>query len=253
MNKKGMVISLCDLTGNMVQPWIEAGYDAVLVDPQHAETQKTLVSDMPSGYGGRLIKIAGTLAEAMQILLQKLIPENKIVAVFAFPPCTQFSGSGARWWKAKDLETPWLLEEALEVVMQCETICEAAGAPYFIENPVGRLKRLWGRDWNYTFDPHDYTLFEPNDHYTKKTCLWTGHGFVMPPKARDISIEDAPDDRIHKASPGPERANIRSATPMGFARAVYAANADPSAVVPFMQNARRRSSIKRRRTTRKLV
>jgi hypothetical protein len=34
-----------------------------------------------------------------------------------------------------------------------------------------------------------------------------------------------PDDRIHKAAPGPERANIRSATPMGFARAVFEANA----------------------------
>lgn len=33
-----------------------------------------------------------------------------------------------------------------------------------------------------------------------------------------------PDNRIHFASPGPERANIRSVTPMGFARAVFAAN-----------------------------
>lgn len=29
------VISLCDLTGHMVQPWVDAGYHAVLVDPQH--------------------------------------------------------------------------------------------------------------------------------------------------------------------------------------------------------------------------
>jgi hypothetical protein len=33
-----------------------------------------------------------------------------------------------------------------------------------------------------------------------------------------------PDDRIHKAPPGPERANFRSATPKGFARAVFEAN-----------------------------
>lgn len=33
-----------------------------------------------------------------------------------------------------------------------------------------------------------------------------------------------PDDRIHKCPPGPDRHNIRSATPMGFARAVYHAN-----------------------------
>ena len=29
------ILSLCDLTGNFVRPWVEAGYDAVLVDPQH--------------------------------------------------------------------------------------------------------------------------------------------------------------------------------------------------------------------------
>lgn len=36
-----------------------------------------------------------------------------------------------------------------------------------------------------------------------------------------------PDDRIHKCPPGPERGNIRSATPMGFAEAVFRANGAP--------------------------
>lgn len=35
----------------------------------------------------------------------------------------------------------------------------------------------------------------------------------------------SPDDRIHKCAPGPDRQNFRSATPMGFARAVFQANA----------------------------
>lgn len=33
------VISLCDLTGNAVAPWVEAGYKALLVDPQHGITR----------------------------------------------------------------------------------------------------------------------------------------------------------------------------------------------------------------------
>lgn len=37
-----------------------------------------------------------------------------------------------------------------------------------------------------------------------------------------------PDDRIHKCAPGPDRANIRSATPMGFARACFEANGNPA-------------------------
>ena len=45
----------------------------------------------------------------------------------------------------------------------------------------------------------------------------------MPPSCRDFTLA-SPDDRIHKAAPGPERANYRSATPMGFARAVFKAN-----------------------------
>lgn len=45
----------------------------------------------------------------------------------------------------------------------------------------------------------------------------------MPQPAKDGSL-GAPDNRIHFASPGPERANFRSATPMGFARAVFDAN-----------------------------
>lgn len=42
----------------------------------------------------------------------------------------------------------------------------------------------------------------------------------MPPPLRDVSL-GAPDDRIHKCPPGPERANIRSASPRGFFRAVF--------------------------------
>jgi hypothetical protein len=50
----------------------------------------------------------------------------------------------------------------------------------------------------------------------------------MPKPLRAYSrLWGAPDNRIHFASPGPERANFRSATPMGFARAVFAANGRP--------------------------
>ncbi len=37
-----------------------------------------------------------------------------------------------------------------------------------------------------------------------------------------VAVE--PDDRIHKAPPGPNRKDFRSRTPLGFARAVCAAN-----------------------------
>lgn len=49
-------------------------------------------------------------------------------------------------------------------------------------------------------------------------------GFVMPKPFRDNSLGN-PDNRIHLAPPSADRANFRSATPMGFSMAVFLANA----------------------------
>ena len=74
-----------------------------------------------------------------------------------------------------------------------------------------------------TFHPWEYAALEEQDNYTKKTCLWFGNGFVMPSKQPNGNL-GLPDDRIHRASLGDDRANFRSATPMGFARAVFESN-----------------------------
>jgi hypothetical protein len=52
-----------------------------------------------------------------------------------------------------------------------------------LENPVGVLSSYW-RKPDHTFDPCDYGgyLNPAGDAYTKKTCLWTGGGFIMPGK-----------------------------------------------------------------------
>jgi hypothetical protein len=113
--------------------------------------------------------------------------------------------------------------KAVAVAEQCRTIGRLSGAPWFVENPVSVLRRVFGRPDHY-FDPCDFTAWEPADNYKKRTCLWVGGGFVMPQPARNASL-GKPDDRIHKAAPGPERENFRSATPLGFARAVFEANA----------------------------
>jgi hypothetical protein len=209
-------VSLCDLTGRMVEPWVEAGYHAVLVDPQHGT----------SSIEGRVTRVAKTVDAAMPFL-SDLLRDFSIAAVFAFPPCTELAGSGARWWRAKHAEDFMFQAKAVAVAEQCRTIGRLSGAPWFVENPVGALSRVFGKP-SHTFDPADYTAWEPADNYTKRTCLWVGGGFVMPQPARDAS-HGRPDDRIHKAAPGPERENFRSATPLGFARAVFDANAPQEA------------------------
>jgi hypothetical protein len=204
-----IVLSLCDKTGNMVEPWLAAGYEAITVDLQEAETANKarhhFVADVrtwryPMRFGQPAI-------------------------VFAFPPCTNLAASGARWFKDKGLRG---LIDGLELVDACRQLCEASGAPWMLENPVGTLATYW-RKPDHSFHPCQFTAFEAGDNYTKKTCLWTGGGFVMPDRAA-LDLGE-PDARIHRRSPGADRADFRSATPMGFARAVFKANAPALAAV----------------------
>ena len=88
-----------------------------------------------------------------------------------------------------------------------------------------RFHRQHDRKPDHVFDPCDY-----GDPWAKRTCLWSGGGFVMPPKQR---IEPMPGNWTLRFPPSPERGHLRSVTPMGFARAVYAANRSGAASSEF--------------------
>ncbi|EGT5653937.1 hypothetical protein SMZ52_000928 [Cronobacter sakazakii] len=212
---KGIIICLCDITGRMAQPWVNAGYEAILVDPQHPEGVHV---------DGRITRV-GQIIDHPETwsVLRRAIGTGRVVFVMGFPPCTDLAVSGARWFNAKREADPAFQFKAMQVVWQCQVIGEMAGVPWAVENPVSKISSLW-RKPDYSFHPSDFTGYCNSDNYTKKTCLWVGGGFVMPEPLRDETL-GAPDDRIHKCPPGPERANIRSATPSGFAIAVFKANA----------------------------
>jgi hypothetical protein len=212
---RNVYLSLCDITLNGCKPWIEAGYEVVAVDPQHGTTTTE----------NGVTRFAGIVEDAMP-LIGDLIAGGRIAFVAGYPPCTELAVSGARWFKAKYEADKLFQAKAVMVAEQCRTIGRLSGAPWFVENPVSVLASAFGKP-QHTFHPADYTGYEPNDNYTKKTCLWTGGGFIMPEPFKDEML-GAPDNRIHFASPGPERANFRSATPMGFARAVFDANHTPA-------------------------
>ena len=204
-----IVLSLCDLTGAFVAPWVAAGYDAILVDPQHGVTHQE----------GRVLKVAATVLEAMPLIADRL---SEVVFVAGWPPCTDMAVSGARWFADKWKADSAYLAKAVAVAEQCRTIGQVSRAPWFVENPVSTLAQVFGKP-NHWFHPWHFTALEAGDNYTKRTNLWAGGGFIMPPIQSDESL-GTPDNRIHMAPPGPERMNFRSATPMGFARAVDAAN-----------------------------
>ena len=175
----------------MVQPWADAGFETLCIDIQRDGTD----------------------------ILRWIPPRRLYGIVFAFPPCTNLAVSGARWFKDKGLGG---LGSAIELVERARDICEWSDAPWMIENPISTLSTYW-RKPDYVFHPYEFAGLEPADNYTKKTCLWVGGGFVMP-KAQPLRNAPPPDNRIHMAPPSPDRANFRSATPMGFARAVFKAN-----------------------------
>jgi hypothetical protein len=190
---------------------VEHGYRAVLVDPQHG-------SDSDDG---KVARLACTVEEAFEPI-GDLIRSGCVAFVAGFPPCTDMAVSGARWFHSKYEADHLFQARAVSVAEQCRVIGELSGAPWFVENPVSVLSRVFGKP-DHTFHPFDYTRLAPDDNYRKLTCLWVGNGYHMPPPNRDLSLGE-PDERIHLMPPGPQRANLRSRTPLGFSKAVYAAH-----------------------------
>lgn len=208
--KRGLVLSLFDLTGNFVRPWADAGHETLCIDIEHsirAPKPGTLNCDLRT-VGPLLVALAG-----------RGIAPRDIAFLACFPPCTDVAVSGARDFRAKGLRR---LAASIEFFATCQELASLVECPWFIENPVSSIATHWRKPDHY-FDPHDFAGHEPADHYTKRTCLWAGGGFVMP-DAFPLLDAGAPDDRIHKAPPGAGRAAFRSSTPMGFARAVFRAN-----------------------------
>ena len=192
------MISLCDLSGVMVRPWAEAGYECWCVDVAHQQ---------------RKVRIEGLINYVWGDVRTWTPPAGRrIIFVSAFPPCTDVAVSGARDFIRKGLA---LLADALELFNACHHACEWSGAPYLIENPVGVLSSHI-RKPDHTFNPCDF-----GDPYTKRTCLWTGGGFVMPPTN---PVKPVNGSAMHLLPPTPDRARIRGQTPPGFARAVFEAN-----------------------------
>lgn len=196
-----VVLLLFNRTPNMGLPWLDAGYEVHSVDMQPGP-------DLPGWTHEQ--------ADLMTWVPPRAIV-SRVVFVAAFPPCTDVAVSGARWFQSKGLGA---LRDVVALFERSQFWCEWFGVRYMIENPVSTISTYW-RKPDHAFHPHEYAgLFEA-DNYTKKTCLWTGNGFVMPPACPGMH---EPDDRIHKAAPGPDRADFRSITPLGFSRATFLAN-----------------------------
>lgn len=219
------VISFFDYTGNAVRPWAEAGYKCLILDIQHSG-----ISTMYEAGNGSITAMHMDLSpdnqEAVLGLLDR-VGEN-VKMMYAFPPCTHLAASGARWWTGKGAK---VRDDAIAMVVNIEYIMERTAlfpncrCEWLIENPIGRLSTLW-RKPDYIFHPYQYAGYLlgeewKRDAYTKATCLWTSHGFKMPAKKETEVVKK---NYIHNLPPSANRANLRSITPMGWAKAVMEAN-----------------------------
>lgn len=182
----------------MVKPWADAGFKCICVDVQHSIRKPCIEGNVTYQWGD----------------VRSWTPPGRAAIVFAFPPCTNDSVSGARDFLTKG---PMMLADSLALFNASRMAGAWSGAPYMIEHPVTALVSYVGKP-NESFQPWEY-----GDLYSKKTCLWTGNGFVMPQPIHTVEPEGVT-QKIWTMPPSQERQDERSKTPAGFARAVFEAN-----------------------------
>ena len=147
--------------------------------------------------------------------------------IFAFPDCTDLAVSGAKHEGHTSMDS-------VGHAQMVERMAEEFSAAWMVENPVGKMSTLW-RKPDYYFHPFEYggymsgfeESFHPRmpsrDGYTKKTCIWSGGGFVMPEK-RPVPHIGKFWGWAYLGGDSTKTKQLRSLTPRGFSRAVFEAN-----------------------------
>lgn len=213
---KPILLSLFDFTGTWAKPYIDAGWRVLLWDKE----------------------IEGCILEGFSNLytyLDEILHNNRLDGLLAAPPCTDTSGSGARWWPEKDSGVRWWdgiepgdreriyfdssTEMSITLIRAVLVLVDWYKPKFWaLEQPVGRAEKLVPE-----LKPFRKMLFNPCDYgdpYTKKTILWGEFNTDLP----RTPVEPTEGSKMHKIPPGKNRKAIRSATPLGFAKAFYKAN-----------------------------
>ena len=231
-------IFLFDYTGLMALPWAKAGYQCFCFDGQHS------LGVSISSLHPNILNVGMWFSNEVTGDIS-LLDTDKIIAitgdditlVFGFPECTHLAVSGAAHFAKKRDANPFFQDEAMVLVKLTKNLGEALSCPWALENPVSVISSQW-RKPDYSFHPYEYGGYlpeddkhptysdyrKPRDAYPKKTCIWSGGDFIMPTK-KPVDCDPGYSAQ-HKKLGGKslKTKNIRSATPRGFARAVFEAN-----------------------------
>jgi hypothetical protein len=273
----------------MAKPWADAGYQCFCFDGQHplGVSQSDHKNILNVGMWFSKNSYGEFLAEDVDKILS--IAGEGVEFVFGFPECTDLAVSGAVHFASKREKNPQFQEEAMMLFYLTEKLSNEIGCKWGLENPVSVASTLW-RKPDFKFHPYEYggylpandihpyypEYIKPRDAYPKKTCIWSGGGFVIPEFIKvgpdGFNLVDGKSERKnewitrftcrfvessgrrvdeevttlkypeydidglpiwgysdqHKKLGGKslKTKNIRSATPRGFAQAVFEANSD---------------------------
>lgn len=230
-------VFLFDYTGIMAKPWADAGWQCYCFDGQHplgvSQSDHKNILNVGMWFSNNCT--GDFLRDDIDKIISITGPEVNFV--FGFPECTDLAVSGAAHFANKRDNNPFFQDEAMMLFYLVEALGIELKCKWGLENPVSVASTLW-RKPNNSFHPWEYggylpeddkhpfysDIIMPRDAYPKKTCLWFGNDFVMPiKKPVDVELGYSPQ---HKRLGGKSKRtkNIRSATPRGFAKAVFESN-----------------------------
>ena len=193
------IVSVFDYSGRWSSPYKRDGYEVIQVDQK--------------------------LGDDIRTIERKRFPST-VHGILLAPPCTDFSVSGAQYWKQKDedgrtFQSIALMDAGLRLV------CILKPKFWSLENPVGRIRKWLGepRLW---FHPYYYAGFSPDpeqDRYTKKTALYGTFNEMLPLSELEPIRACKQGSWIQKLGGKSDKTKeLRSMTPLGFAEAFYKAN-----------------------------
>ena len=178
------VLVACEFSGIVREAFKAKGHDAWSCD--------LLPTEIPGQH------IQGDVLEIL---------DNGWDLMIAHPPCTRLTNSGVRWLDERDLWDDMQRDAHFFLTLLSVNIPKIA-----VENPI---PHKYARDVIGKYDQiiQPWQFGHPE---TKATCLWLKNL----PKLQPTNIVEGREQRIWKASPGPDRWKERSRTFPGIAAAM---------------------------------
>jgi len=197
------VLVACEYSGTVRNAFLARGYDAWSCDLLASEDRSN---------------------RHIQGDVRDILNDGWDLLMVAHPPCTRLCNSGVRWLSApppgRTLADMWAeLDEGADLF---STLWNADIDRIAVENPVMH-RHAKARIRNYRPPAQSVQPWQFGHGECKRTCLWLKG---LPP-LRPTKVVEGREQRVHRASPSPDRWKERSRFFPGIAAAMAEQWADP--------------------------